>query len=73
MALRQSVQVLNHIPCTVEGISTTPHESACGIKPDLRLLFRLFFTGFFKHNRDGSQHQAEISDSKSMQGIAIGQ
>jgi hypothetical protein len=48
-ALRQSVQVLNYIPCTVEGISTTPHELVYGIKPDLRVLFCMFSTGFFCH------------------------
>jgi hypothetical protein len=51
-ALRQSVQVLNYIPCTVEGISTTPHELVYGVKPDLRVLFRMFSTGFFRHLRD---------------------
>jgi hypothetical protein len=41
-ALRQSVQVLNCIPCTVEGLSTTPHELVYGVKPDLCVLFRMF-------------------------------
>ncbi len=71
-ALRQSVQVLNYIPCTVEGLSTTPHELVYGVKPDLRVLFRMFSTGFFRHLRDGSQHRSGITDSKSMQGIALG-
>jgi len=47
-ALRQSIQVMNYIPCTVSGISTTPHELVYGIKPDLRILFRLFSTGYFR-------------------------
>jgi hypothetical protein len=34
-ALRQAVQVMNYFPCTVAGISTTPHELVYGIKPDL--------------------------------------
>jgi hypothetical protein len=47
-ALRQSIQVMNCFPCTVTGISTTPHELVYGIKPDLRILFRLFSTGYLK-------------------------
>ncbi len=62
----------NYIPCSVEGISTTPHELAYGVKPDLRVLFRMFSTGFFRHQRDGSQHCSGISDSKTMQGITLG-
>lgn len=71
-ALRQSTQVLNYIPCTVEGISTTPHELVYGVKPDLRVLFRMFSTGYFRHLRDGVHNRSGISDSKSMQGIALG-
>jgi hypothetical protein len=71
-ALQQSVQVANYIPCSVEGISTTPHELVYGIKPDLRVLFRMFSVGFFRHLRDGPHHRSGISDSKTMQGIALG-
>jgi hypothetical protein len=71
-ALRQSVQVSNYIPCHVSGISTTPHELVYGIKPDICVLFRMFSVGFFRHLRDGSQHRSGISDSTSMQGIALG-
>jgi len=39
----QSVQVLNRIPCTVEGISTTPHELVYGVKP----VFFYFLNGIF--------------------------
>jgi hypothetical protein len=45
-ALCQAVQVHNYVPCIVEGISTTPHELVYGVKPDLRILFRMFSTGF---------------------------
>ncbi len=71
-ALRQSVQVSNYIPCTVEGISTTPHVLVYGVKPDIRILFRMFSVGFFKHLRDGQNYRSGISESKSMQGIALG-
>ncbi len=70
--LRQSVQISNYIPCTVENISTTPHELVYGVKPDLRVLFRMFSVGFFRHLRDGSHHRGGISESKIMQGIALG-
>jgi len=44
-ALPQSVQAMNYLPCTVEGILTTPHELVYGVKPDLQALFRMFSTG----------------------------
>jgi len=28
--------------------------------------------GFFRHGKDGPHHQSGISDSRSMQGIALG-
>jgi len=71
-ALRQSIQVMNCFPCTVTGISTTPHELVYGIKPDLRILFRLFSTGYLKKNKDGAHHHSGISTSTSIQGIALG-
>jgi hypothetical protein len=71
-ALRQAVQVHNYTPCTVEGISTTPHELVYGVKPDLRVLFRMFSTGFFRHSSDGTHHHSGIAESKSMQCITIG-
>jgi hypothetical protein len=71
-SLRPSIQVMNYMPCHVTGISTTPHELVYGIKPDLRVLFRLFSTGYFRHYQDGTHHHSGISDSRSMQGIALG-
>lgn len=71
-ALRQSVQVSNYIPCTIEGTSTTPYELVYGVKPDLHILFRMFLVGFFKHTRDGQHHHSGISKSKTMQGISLG-
>jgi hypothetical protein len=63
---------MNCIPCTIEGISTTPHELVYVVKPDLYALFRIFSTGFFCHLRDGNHHRSGIFDSKSLQGISIG-
>jgi hypothetical protein len=71
-AISQGVQAINYIPCNEEGISTTPHELAYGVKPDLCTLFRLFSTGYFKHTKDGSLHRSGISTSHSMQGITLG-
>jgi hypothetical protein len=71
-ALRQSIQVMNYIPCTVFGISTTPHELVYGIKPDRWILFCLFSTGYFCKLRDNSVHRSGIGTSTSMQGIALG-
>jgi hypothetical protein len=71
-AISQGVQAMNYIPCSVAGVSTTPHELTYGVKPDLCFLFRLFSVGFFHHGKDGPHHQSGISDSHSMQGIALG-
>jgi len=71
-AICQSVQAMNYIPCSVEGVSTTPHELVYGVKPDLCTLFQLFSTGYFWHHMDGSHHRSGISESRSMQGIALG-
>jgi hypothetical protein len=63
---------MNYFPCTISGISTTPHELVYGVKPDLRVLFRLFSTGYFRHLRDGSHHHSGLAASHAMQGIALG-
>ena len=65
-ALCQSIQVMNYIPCTVSGMSTTPHELVYGTKPDLHVLFRLFSTGYFRKLKDSSYHRIGISTSTSM-------
>jgi hypothetical protein len=72
-ALRHAVHVLNYLPCTVNGLTTTPHELMYGVKPDFHTLFRLFLYVFFKHEKDGQRMRDGISESKSMSGIAIGQ
>ena len=68
-ALCQAVAVINYLPVTEACLSTTPHELMYSVKPDYRTLFRLFSVGYFKHapcTHDG------VSESLSMQGIAIG-
>ena len=70
--LHHSVHVMNYLPCTMSGITTTPHELVYGVKPDNRTLFRLFSNGFFKHSKDGVRNRDGIAEAQSMQGIAIG-
>jgi hypothetical protein len=43
-ALRHANQVANYIPCKVNDELTTPFELVYGVKPDYRILFRLFST-----------------------------
>lgn len=66
-ALHQSIQVMSYILCTVSGISTTPHKLVYSVKPDLRILFCLFSTGYFRKAKDGmlyySPHSKEIITS----------
>lgn len=38
---------MNYIPCTVEGVSTTSHELAYGVKPDLLTPFLPFLNRVF--------------------------
>ena len=71
-AIRQAVFVMNYLPCTVSNILTSSHELVYGVKPDYRLLFRLFSTGYFKHSSDGSRRRDGITEATSMAGIAIG-
>jgi hypothetical protein len=71
-AIRQVVFVMNYLPCTVSGRLTSSHELVYGVKPDYRLLFCLFSTGYFKHSSDGSRCRDGITEATSMAGIAIG-
>lgn len=57
---------------SVSGILTTSYELVYGVKPDYRLLFCLFSTGYFKHSSDGSRCRDGITEATSMAGIAIG-
>ena len=42
------------------------------MKPDYLTLFRLFSTGYFKHEKDSDRARDGIAEAKSMSGIAIG-
>lgn len=65
-ALHQSIQVMSCISCTVSGVSTTPHELVYGIKPNLRVLFYMISTGYFRKSKNSNNHHSGISTSKSM-------
>lgn len=56
----------------MEGISTTPHELVYGVNPDLGVLFCMFSTGYFCHQRDSTETHRGTGSSKSMQDIALG-
>jgi hypothetical protein len=71
-ALRHATQVSNYIPCKVNGELTTPFELVHGVKPDYRVLFRLFSTVYFRVKRDGNCTRDGIAEARSKQGIAIG-
>ena len=71
-ALSHAVMVMNYLPVTVAGITTSSHELVYGVKPDCRTLFRLFSTGYFKHPRDGTRDRDGIAEAQSMSGIVIG-
>jgi hypothetical protein len=63
---------MDYLPVTVNGLSTTPFELVYGLKPDYRILFRLFSTGFFRHPKDGTRTRSGIAEAQTLQGIAIG-
>lgn len=64
-ALRQALQVMNCIPCTVEWISTTHQELVYGTKPDPRVLLHLLSSGYFEHLWDSLNARSGTLTSKS--------
>ena len=72
-ALRHATQMVNYIPCKVNGELTTPFELVHGVKPDYRVVFRLFSTVYFRVKCDGARERDGVAEALSKQGIAIGQ
>jgi hypothetical protein len=70
--IQHAMRICNIFPCKVNGELTTAHELAYGIKPDYRVLFRLFSVGYFKAYKDGDRFRDGIGEAQSKQGIAIG-
>ena len=54
-AIQHATRICNIFPCKVDGELTTAFELAYGIKPDYRVLFRLFSVGYFKAYKDGER------------------
>jgi len=71
-AIRHANQIQNYIPCKVNDELTTPFELVHGVKPDYRILFRLFSTVYWRVERDGARTRDGIAEARSKQGIAIG-
>jgi hypothetical protein len=72
-AIQHAMRVCNIFPCKVNGEVTTAHELAYdGVKPDYRVLFRLFSVRYFKAYNDGDRFRDGIGEAQSKQGIAIG-
>ena len=71
-ALRHANQVMNYIPCKVNGELTTPFELVHGVKPDYRVLLRLFSTTYYRIESEGGREHDGIAEALSKQGIVIG-
>ena len=54
-AMRHAVQVMNCLPCKVNGELTSPFELVHGVKPDYWVLFCPLSTVHFKHESNGSR------------------
>ena len=71
-AMSRAVMIMNYLTVTVAGITTSSHELVYRVKPDYRILFRLFSMGYFKHPKDSNCEHDGIAEAQSMSGIAIG-
>ena len=65
-AIRHAAQVMNCVPCTVDGVKTSSFELVCGIKPDYRVLFHLFSTSYIKHSSDVTHQCDGIAEATSL-------
>jgi hypothetical protein len=70
-AVQHATRVCNIFPCCVNGELTTAFELAYGVKPDYRVLFRLFSVGYYKVYKEGERFRDGIREAQSKQGIAI--
>jgi hypothetical protein len=62
---------MNYCPCKKNGTLTSPFEHVHQRHPDLRVLFRLFSFGFFRHMTEGPRART-LFESHTLTGIAIG-
>ena len=70
-AVRHAAQILNYCPGRRHNHFTTPFEMAHQTKPDLRILFRLFTIGFFRHVTDSDRSRTQF-EAQTITGIAVG-
>jgi hypothetical protein len=71
-AVKRAAETCNYFPIKLDcGTWTTPLELAHGIKPDLRVLFKLFGVAAVHRERQGDK-SLEKFDSQSVPMIAVG-
>jgi len=71
-AVKRAAETCNYFPTKLEcGTWSTPLELAHGIKPDLRVLFKLFGVAAVRRERQGDQTLGKF-DSQSVPMIAVG-
>ena len=70
-ALRHAAQVVNMLPCSVDGIKTSPLELVFGVRPDYSILVPIFAVTYFRHLRDGARSRDGM-ESRVMQSILLG-
>jgi hypothetical protein len=62
-AVQHATQICNIFPCRVNGEVTTAFKLAYGVKPDYRVLFRLFSVGYYKVYKEGERFRDGIGDN----------
>jgi len=71
-AIRHAAQVMNYIPCMVNGVKTSSFKLVYGIKPYYRVLFHLFSTSCITHSSDGTCQHDGIAEATFHQVIVVG-
>jgi hypothetical protein len=71
--VKRAAEICNYFPTKLEcGSWSTPLELAHKIKPDLRVLFKLFGVAAVRHEHNGDKALGKF-DSQSVPMIAVGQ
>jgi hypothetical protein len=70
-AIRHAAQMMNYAPGRLKNCLTTPFELVHNKKPDGRIFFDLFSTGYFNKQRDGPTLRT-TTQAHTLQGIAVG-
>jgi len=73
LAVKRAAEVCNYFPLRIDNSHwATPLELAYGVKPDLRLLFKVFALAAVRRERVGDSRLGKF-DSQSIPMIAVGQ